>query len=147
MSNINVQPEFKKFKINQIRPSRYNPRVITPEALEGLARSISKFGCVEPIIVNIRDGANRIVGGHQRFKVLKAAKIEEIVCVIVNLCDSDEQLLNLSLNNPHLQGKFIEQLTEHIDQLREQIADDTDFINLRINILKDQFDLPEKTGL
>lgn len=134
---IDADLKFKKFKIEQIKPAKYNPRTITDEAMAGLARSIYKFGCVEPIIVNVRDNINRIVGGHQRYKVLKAAGIKEVICVTVNLKPADEKLLNLSLNNPHIQGEFIDQLNDHIDQLKGQI-DEKDFIDLKINLLRNE---------
>jgi ParB-like chromosome segregation protein Spo0J len=52
--------------------------------MEGLAYSIQRFGCVEPIIVNVREGRNRIVGGHQRHKALTAAGVAEAMCVTVD---------------------------------------------------------------
>ena len=118
---IEADLKFKKFKIEQIKPAKYNPRTISDEAMAGLARSIYKFGCVEPIIVNVRGNINRIVGGHQRYKVIKAAGIKEVICVTVNLKPADEKLLNLTLNNPHTQGEFIAPLNDHIDELKEQI--------------------------
>lgn len=41
----------------------YNPRHITPEAMESLKRSLDEFGYVSPLIVN--DVNNHIVGGNQ----------------------------------------------------------------------------------
>src|SRR4030066_190806 len=80
-----IEPQVKKFKLNEIHPAKYNPRVITDDALAGLAESIKRFGCVEPIIVNVRAGKNIIVGGNQRFKVLQAAKGKEAICITVGL--------------------------------------------------------------
>jgi len=57
------QPGIKKFKLSQIKAAKYNPRVISTEALDGLTNSIKRFGCVEPIVVNIKGGANTIIGG------------------------------------------------------------------------------------
>jgi ParB-like chromosome segregation protein Spo0J len=52
------------FKMKDLEPAGYNPREIDAEALEGLTNSISRFGCVEPIVVNTRGRHNVIVGGN-----------------------------------------------------------------------------------
>ena len=65
-----TEPLFKKIRLKDMKPAEYNPRVISDEALAGLTKSLTRFGCVEPIIVNIRDDRNVIVGGHQRHKAL-----------------------------------------------------------------------------
>ncbi len=62
----------KKFKIDGLEFNSYNPRKdLKPgqSQYEALNWSVVEFGYVEPIVVNIRN--NRIVGGHQRVKVLK----------------------------------------------------------------------------
>jgi ParB-like nuclease domain len=44
-----------------------NPRILTEAQAAQLARSIQKFGFVEPIAINL-DG--RIIGGHQRRRIM-----------------------------------------------------------------------------
>jgi DNA modification methylase len=141
-------PGYKTFRLNELVPAKYNPRTINSQALEGLSKSLSKFGCVEPIIVNIRDGKNVIVGGHQRHKVLSKLNGPEshCTCVTVDLDEADEKLLNLSLNNPEIQGNFIEDLAGYIDQLREQLPNQQDYLDLQIDKLRGDMALPEKTG-
>ncbi len=139
-------PSIAKFKLTDLRPAKYNPRVITEENLAGLAASIKKFGCVEPIVVNIRGGKNIIIGGHQRFKVLKTAGAVECICVTVDYSKTDEKLLNLTLNNPQVQGQFIERIDEYIEQLQAEMPEgSTDFLDLRIAQLADEVGA-EKTG-
>jgi len=112
-----VKPQIREFRLGELKLARYNPRVISDEAMAGLTASIIKFGCVEPIIVNIRRGKNTIIGGHQRFRVLQElhGSRHKCMCVTVNLNKTDEKLLNLTLNNPHCQGKFVEDLVKRID--------------------------------
>ena len=43
-------PGIDMFRLDQLKPAGYNPRVIAAEALEGLMNSINRFGCVEPIV-------------------------------------------------------------------------------------------------
>jgi len=127
------QPQIAEFELSRLKPAKYNPRTISDEALAGLAVSIDKFGCVEPIIINTRAGRNRIVGGHQRYKVLKELKGKghKCMCVTVDLTEAQEKLLNITLNNPQIQGRFIEQLGEYIDKLRGELPDE-DMLALRI---------------
>jgi len=143
-----INPEIRQLKLSKLKPSDYNPRTINDDALAGLAASIRKFGCVEPIVVNVRGGKNRIVGGHQRYKVLceKHAPGTEVLCVTVDLADANEKLLNLTLNNPGCQGQFITSLGEYIDKLREGIKP-ADYVGLRIDQLRATLgNLPEKVG-
>lgn len=143
-----MEPRIKKIKLSLLKPAKYNPRMISEEALSGLTASVKKFGCVEPIVVNARGGANTVIGGHQRLKVLQGmySKNHECFCVMVDLNRTDEKALNLSLNNPKIQGEFIDSLVRHIEQLRAELSEE-DYINLRIEELRDELPEPdEKIG-
>ena len=144
-----LDPKIRKFKLSELKPAKYNPRVITDDAFAGLAASIQKFGCVEPIVVNVRGGRNTIIGGHQRYRaLLKLHRLSySCFCVTVDLNKSDEKLLNLTLNNRHIQGEFIKELAEYIDQLRAELPNDNDFLNLRIKELRDECGYEDKIGL
>ena len=63
-------------------PADYNPRKdLKPgdAEYEKLKRSIEQFGYVEPVIWNKTTG--RVVGGHQRLKVLVDMGLTEVDCV------------------------------------------------------------------
>jgi len=140
-------PGVSIFRLNQLNPADYNPRVITTEALKGLMNSVSRFGCVEPIVINTRGGKNVVVGGNQRLKVLRSLGITECLCVTISCSKADEKLLNLTLNNPLIQGDFIKKISEYIEQLRRELPDDKDFLNLRIADLQNELGrFPGKTG-
>lgn len=53
---------------------------------------------MEPLVVNVRDGKNVLVGGHQRYKILTAAGEQETEAVVVDLDEQQEKALNLALN-------------------------------------------------
>lgn len=93
---MNIQ----KVAINRLKPAKYNPRKdLKPgdPAYEKIKRSLHDFGYVDPIIWNEVTG--NIVGGHQRYKVLKAAGAQEIACVVVHIENTDdEKALNVALN-------------------------------------------------
>lgn len=81
-----------------------------------LRRSIEEFGYVEPIIWNERTG--NVVGGHQRLKVLLEQGKEEIECVVVDLDDKDEKILNVLLNK--VKGRWdIGKLADLLQELDE----------------------------
>ena len=80
-------------------PADYNPRkALKPGDLEyeKLKRSIEQFGYVEPVIWNKTTG--RVVGGHQRLKVLMDMGYTEVDCVVVELTEEKEKALNVALN-------------------------------------------------
>lgn len=137
-AEVVLEPKLKRFKLTDLNPAKYNPRTISDDALKGLGASIKMFGIVEPLVVNIRGGRNVIVGGHQRYKVLKKLKAKEFICVTVDLNNKDEKLLNLALNNPEIQGEFVDTLNEYIEKLKKQVKDSTAFVDLRIDELQKQ---------
>jgi len=80
-------------------PADYNPRKdLKPgdAEYEKLKRSIEQFGYVEPVIWNKTTG--RVVGGHQRLKVLIDMGMTEVDCVVVELSEEKEKALNVALN-------------------------------------------------
>lgn len=85
--------------VEKLNPAKYNPRKDLkpgdPE-YEKLKKSIKTFGYVEPVIWNKRTGS--IVGGHQRFKILKEQGATEVDCVVVDMDESEEKALNIALN-------------------------------------------------
>lgn len=60
--------EIEHIKITDLKPAEYNPRRISEDDYQKLKNSISTFGLVDPIIVNLKN--MHIVGGHQRYDVL-----------------------------------------------------------------------------
>ena len=71
--------EIIKKNVSELLPADYNPRRDLkpgdPE-YEKLKRSIEQFGYVDPVIWNKRTG--RVVGGHQRLKVLKDCGVTDL---------------------------------------------------------------------
>ncbi|RRK09715.1 DNA modification methylase [Lactiplantibacillus garii] len=88
-----------KKKIADLIPADYNPRKDLQPGdpdYEKLKRSMREFGYVDPIIWNQQTG--RVVGGHQRLKILQDEGIEEAKCVVVSLNEEKEKALNIALN-------------------------------------------------
>lgn len=114
--------EIRTLKAADLLAADYNPRKdLRPEDAEykKLRRSIEEFGYIEPIIWNER--TKRIVGGHQRLKVLLEKGAEDIETVVVDLDEKDEKILNVILNK--VKGRWdIGKLADLLQELDEQGA-------------------------
>jgi DNA modification methylase len=117
--------------VADLKPAPYNPRRIDRAAMAGLAKSMERFGDVQPIVWNQRSGY--IVGGHQRLKVLKRKKAMEVAVVVVDLDAMEEKALNLALNSPRLAGEFTDDLQALLAQI--QTDDAALFNELRFDAL------------
>ena len=79
--------------------AEYNPRQLTEEQYQQLKDSITRFGLVDPIIVNKnKERKNIIVGGHQRVKVATDMGMEKVPVLEVDLTYEKERELNVRLN-------------------------------------------------
>ncbi len=90
--------ELIKKEIQALKEAKYNPRKkLTPKDKEyqNIKRSIEEFGYVEPIIIN-KD--NTIIGGHQRYTVLKDLGYQEVDVIELDIDKEQEKALNIALN-------------------------------------------------
>lgn len=55
--------------IGALKLAEYNPRVMSPEMMDRLMRSISQYGFMEPVVIRPED--NLVAGGHQRVEALR----------------------------------------------------------------------------
>jgi len=86
-------------EIDKLNPAEYNPRHLSEASEKAIMASLSKFGFVDPVIVNMGQGREYvIVGGHQRCKVWKKMGHKEVPYVTVELSLADERELNIRLN-------------------------------------------------
>lgn len=133
--------EIRTLDAAKLKAADYNPRRdLQPEDAEyqKLRRSMEEFGYIEPIIWNERTG--NVVGGHQRLKVLLEQGAQEIECVVVDLPDKDEKILNVLLNK--VKGRWdIGKLADLLQQLDEAGAmEATGFEDWELQSLLMQYD-------
>lgn len=107
--------------VKELKPAKYNPREITPEAFNGLKASIKEFGIVEPFIVNTTTG--NLVGGHQRLKAVKELKIPKVPVVHIAINKHKEKILNVTLNNPMISGHYTKDLRSILEDLKIELPD------------------------
>ncbi|SDT15587.1 site-specific DNA-methyltransferase (adenine-specific) [Maribacter dokdonensis] len=120
-------------KVSELVPYKYNPRKITPERLEKLKASLTKFNLAELPAINTD---NVIIASHQRVKVLMAlGRGDELIDVRVpnrTLTDKEYKEYNLISN---VSVGFWD-----VDVLEEAFAD-IDLMSLGIDL--EHFEIPE----
>jgi len=107
--------------VAELEPMPQNPRRISKRARRGLEESIRRFGLVQPIVWNRRTG--HVVGGHQRLAVLKEQGVEEVDVVVLDLPESEERALNITLNNPYITGDWTDELPRILEELRLELPE------------------------
>ena len=107
--------KIKDRPISELIFAEYNPRELTSDQHQQLKDSLTRFGIVDPVIVNThKDRKDIIVGGHQRTKVWKEMGNKEIPTIEVKLNPEKERELNIRLNKNSGQWDWAA-LTEHFD--------------------------------
>lgn len=86
--------------IESLRPSEYNPRFWSKEAISNLRQSITRHGMVDPLLVNSAPERKGIViGGHFRLSIMKELGYKEVPVIFLNIPNiKKEQELNIRLN-------------------------------------------------
>lgn len=131
----------RKLPLAELLPAGYNPRKITKHALDGLKASLEEFGYADPVIWNARTGL--IVGGHQRVKALADLGVSEVEVVVVDLDHDRERALNITLNNPALQGTWdddkLQVMLEELQEMQSDFSTEA-FERVRLDELAASFD-------
>lgn len=121
---------YERIALATLIPADYNPREISPEALEGLKNSIIHNGLVQPLVVNRRTG--HVIGGHQRLVALLELGVHEEMVGFVDLDLAHEKALNLALNNRQIEGDWVpEKVGIILEELREVLPESLDLFRLR----------------
>jgi DNA modification methylase len=86
--------------LSKLIPSTYNPRTWDMNDKKQLKESVTKFGMVDPIVVNgATSRKNIVIGGHFRLEVLRELGYTEAPVVYVDISEvGKEKELNIRLN-------------------------------------------------
>lgn len=90
----------EKRKVADLKPAEYNPRKMSEDEKRDLESSISEFGEVIPLVVNVGKRKDILIGGHQRTSLYTEKGIKEVDVMVPDreLTKSEEKKLNLRLN-------------------------------------------------
>ena len=108
----------EKRKLNELHEWDRNPRRITDSQAKQLAKSIIKFGYVEPIQINLD---NMIIGGHMRHRILLQAGIlmpfDDVDVRVPSRMLSEDEAEELAIRLNRNQGTWdFEMLATEFDQ-------------------------------
>jgi len=107
-----------KRKITELIAAEYNPRKINKVQEQDLKDSLTRFGLVDPIIINInKERKNIVIGGHQRLRVWADLGNTEIDCNELDLTLDKERELNIRLNKNG--GSFDDELVKEFFDYEE----------------------------
>ena len=90
-------------ELSSLKPQEKNPRKISKEQKKQLSASLEKFGCAEPIVIT-KDGT--ILGGHQRYFILKAKKKQAFDCMECQDDLTENQLNEITVRLNKNTGEF-----------------------------------------
>lgn len=109
LGNVATQP------ISALKPADDNPRIITKAAIDIVAKSLSRFGWQQPIVV---DESNVILAGHTRYLAAKQLGLDEVpVVVAAGLTPEEAKAYRIADNRT---GDFTSwDFPELVDQLEE----------------------------
>jgi len=93
-----------KVRLEDVIPIPVNDRFIEHKNLKGLRTSLNEFGMVELPVWNKR--TKHLLGGNQKFALLCESGIKDSDMIIVDFPEEEESEINLTLNNPEIQGTF-----------------------------------------
>jgi len=84
------QEQVLRIKLEQIRPSPFQPRVdFDSQSLEELTQSIKEKGVIQPVLVR-RSGDNyELIAGERRFRAANMLNLKEIPAIVKDVEDRD----------------------------------------------------------
>ena len=128
--NMNKKSIFN-IELSLIKPNENQPRQEFEEnSLEELKNSIKQYGVIQPIVVRKKEEKYEIIAGERRWRAAKAAKLEEIPCIIKDVNDKQAMKLALIENiqrenlNPIEEAHAFKELMKDYKLTQEELADE-----------------------
>jgi len=122
--------KIQEIKLIDIEPDKSQARKkFDEDAIEELAESIKRYGIIQPIIVNKKDGYYQIVAGERRWRASKKAGLEKIPCIVRDDDERKSKEISLIENiqredlNPIEKAKGFRQLIDEYGLTQQELAD------------------------
>lgn len=116
-------------KVNQIEPNKEQPRkLFEEEQLNELADSISKYGVLQPLLVQKKGELFEIIAGERRWRAARLAGLKEVPVVIREYSKQEAMEIALIENvqredlNPIEEAMAYQQLIEEFELKQDEIA-------------------------
>lgn len=134
--------EIVQVPLVDLKLTEYNPRKWSDTQKQELKDSITRFGIVDPILVNSAENRkNIIISGHFRSTVLKELEHTEVPVIYINIPDLEkEKELCIRLNKN--QGEFDMDLLAEFD---ESFLKDLGFASEELDTIFDDSDPKDET--
>jgi ParB family chromosome partitioning protein len=84
----------QKIPLDQLRPNPSQPRRVF-DGLEELVASIQRVGVLEPLLVRRSNTGYEIISGERRFRASRAAELQEVPCIVMDI--DDQAALEIAL--------------------------------------------------
>ncbi|MCI1723686.1 MAG: ParB/RepB/Spo0J family partition protein [Lachnospiraceae bacterium] len=117
-------------RISLVEPNRSQPRkVFQEEPLKELSDSIRKFGIIQPLLVQKKDGYFEIIAGERRWRAAKMAGLKEVPVIIKDFTNKEAVEVSLIENiqredlNPIEEAKAYKRLIDEFSLNQENVAD------------------------
>ncbi len=93
---VEDKEEIVTIPLENIFPNPYQPRMeFDEQKLEEMARTISTYGIIQPIVVNKEGGSYYLVAGERRLRAAKIANVDTIPAIVKEF--TEEQILEITL--------------------------------------------------
>lgn len=151
-NSIKIHSIYKEVIYN-LKENPNNPNKCTKEQLESISNSITKYGFLDPIIIN-KD--NTVINGNHRLKIAHKLGLDEVPVIKLDITETEGIILTNILNKLHGTADWDLDLIEYkklleeqgsLDQLKEYVAMDEQEINRILEGLgvKEKEEKEEKT--
>lgn len=131
-STRSVSPDFLTVPVEQLRPNRYQPRVLAMDdpGLQELADSVREQGIIQPIVVRRNEGDTpyEILAGERRWRAAQIANLDRVPVLVRDADDRSAAVIALLENlqrkdlNPIEEANGLRRLADEFELRQNQIA-------------------------
>ena len=116
--------------LSQVEPNRAQPRKnFDEDALQELAESVRKYGIIQPLIVQKKDGYYEIIAGERRWRAARIASLKEVPVIIRDYTPREVMEISLIENiqredlNPIEEAAAFRRLMEEYSLKQDEVAE------------------------